>query len=126
MEHEKRATNHAQLVEGLKEARLWKAPETGPPPAAGQLRLPASAALCPAARAAAADPRRPFLRPLLCGVSVSVCVRQVNQMIQRAARLRVGQAQARVVNSSRAAIKANNLGALFKHLGLGPGGGGGA
>lgn len=47
---------------------------------------------------------------------------QVNQMIQRAAKLRVGQAKTRVVNSCRAAIKANNLQALFKHLGLSGGG----
>lgn len=67
MEHEKRATNHAQLVEGLKE---------------------------------------------------------MNQAIQRAARLRVGAPKTRVVNSARAAIKGNNLPALFKHLGLSSGGAG--
>jgi Bardet-Biedl syndrome 2 protein len=38
----------------------------------------------------------------------------INLMIQQAAKLRVGPAQARVVAACRAAIKANNLQALSK------------
>ncbi|KAG2486168.1 hypothetical protein HYH03_015132 [Edaphochlamys debaryana] len=41
-------------------------------------------------------------------------LREVNQMIQRAARLRVGGPKGRVVALCRAAIKANNMAALFK------------
>jgi Bardet-Biedl syndrome 2 protein len=46
---------------------------------------------------------------------------QVNQMIQRAAKLRVGSAKARVVATCRAAIKANNIQALFKIIESGEG-----
>ena len=35
-------------------------------------------------------------------------------MIQKAAKLRVGQAKARIVSACRAAIKANNIHSLFK------------
>ena len=35
-------------------------------------------------------------------------------MIQKAARLRVGSAKARIVSSCREAIKSNNIHALFK------------
>lgn len=41
-------------------------------------------------------------------------LKEVNQMIQRAARLRVGGPKARVVTQCRAAIKNNNMAALFK------------
>ncbi|GLC47294.1 Bardet-Biedl syndrome 2 protein [Pleodorina starrii] len=41
-------------------------------------------------------------------------LREVNQMIQRAARLRVGASKAKVVTTCRAAIKNNNMAALFK------------
>ena len=41
-------------------------------------------------------------------------LKEVNHMIQKAARLRVGSAKARIVASCRAAIKANNFHALFK------------
>ena len=44
---------------------------------------------------------------------------KVNQMIQKAARLRVGASKARVVAASRAAIKSNNMNALFKVLSTG-------
>ena len=40
-------------------------------------------------------------------------LREVNQMIQRAAKLRVGQAKGAVVAACRAALKANNLQALL-------------
>jgi len=41
-------------------------------------------------------------------------LKSINQMIQAAAKLRVGPAQSRVVAACRAAIKANNLQALNK------------
>mmetsp|Transcript_21661 Transcript_21661/g.44275 ORF Transcript_21661/g.44275 Transcript_21661/m.44275 type:complete len:703 (+) Transcript_21661:114-2222(+) len=41
-------------------------------------------------------------------------LKDVNQMIQKAARLRVGAPKSRVVSACRAAIKANNIHALFK------------
>ena len=41
-------------------------------------------------------------------------LKDVNHMIQKAARLRVGQAKARIVSSCREAIKANNFQDLFK------------
>ena len=41
-------------------------------------------------------------------------LKEVNHMIQKAAKLRVGSAKARVVSSCRQAIKANNIQSLFK------------
>lgn len=41
-------------------------------------------------------------------------LKEVNHMIQKAARLRVGQAKARIVSMCREAIKTNNIHALFK------------
>ena len=41
-------------------------------------------------------------------------LKEVNHMIQKAAKLRVGAAKARIVSACRAAIKANNIHALFK------------
>ena len=41
-------------------------------------------------------------------------LKEVNHMIQKAARLRVGAAKARIVSACREAIKANNIHALFK------------
>ena len=41
-------------------------------------------------------------------------LKDVNQMIQKAARLRVGPPKSRVVSACRTAIKANNIHALFK------------
>lgn len=41
-------------------------------------------------------------------------LKDVNHMIQKAARLRVGSAKARVVAACRAAIKSNNIHSLFK------------
>jgi len=41
-------------------------------------------------------------------------LKEVNHMIQKAARLRVGSAKTRVVSACRAAIKANNIHSLFK------------
>lgn len=38
----------------------------------------------------------------------------VNQMVQRAARLRVGTPKARIIAACRSAIKANNIQGLFK------------
>ena len=40
-------------------------------------------------------------------------LKEVNIMIQRAARLRLGSAKTRVVTACRAAIKANNFDRLF-------------
>nr|BCL66089.1 Bardet-Biedl syndrome 2 protein [Volvox africanus] len=47
-------------------------------------------------------------------VALLEALREVNQMIQRAARLRVGTSKAKVVTACRAAIKNNNMAALFK------------
>ena len=41
-------------------------------------------------------------------------LKEVNQMIQKAARLRVGAPKSRVVFACRAAINANNIHSLFK------------
>jgi Bardet-Biedl syndrome 2 protein len=43
-----------------------------------------------------------------------VALKEVNQMIQRAANLRVGKAKARVIADCRAAVKANNMKSLFR------------
>ena len=43
-------------------------------------------------------------------------LRELNAMIQRCAKLRVGTARTRIVSASRAAIKANNIQSLFKLL----------
>jgi Bardet-Biedl syndrome 2 protein len=40
-------------------------------------------------------------------------LKEVNQMIQRAANLRVGRAKTNVISECRAAVKANNLALLF-------------
>ncbi|KAK3104019.1 hypothetical protein FSP39_023716 [Pinctada imbricata] len=42
------------------------------------------------------------------------CLKQVNQVIQKAGRLRVGKYKTTVVSACRAAIKSNNVSALFK------------
>ena len=41
-------------------------------------------------------------------------LKEVNLMIQRAARLRVGAPKTKVVAACRAAVKNNNMGLLFK------------
>ena len=41
-------------------------------------------------------------------------LKEVNQMIQRAANLRVGAAKTRVVNDCRQAVKSNNMSSLFR------------
>ena len=41
-------------------------------------------------------------------------LKEVNQMIQRAANLRAGQYKTRVINEFRAAVKANNIPLIFK------------
>ncbi|XP_076471664.1 BBSome complex member BBS2-like [Babylonia areolata] len=48
------------------------------------------------------------------------CLKQVNQIIQKAGRLRVGRFKTQVVNACRAAIKSNNTSSLYKiiHTGL--------
>eukprot|EP01063_Lacrimia_lanifica_P017892 TRINITY_DN24875_c0_g1_i1.p1 TRINITY_DN24875_c0_g1~~TRINITY_DN24875_c0_g1_i1.p1 ORF type:complete len:722 (+),score=315.58 TRINITY_DN24875_c0_g1_i1:97-2262(+) len=46
-------------------------------------------------------------------------LREVNAMIQKAARLRVGQAKTRVVTECREAIKSNNIPSLFKIIKVG-------
>ena len=48
-------------------------------------------------------------------------LKEVNHMIQKAARLRVGGAKTRVVSACRAAIKANNVHSLFKIIKEGQG-----
>jgi len=49
-------------------------------------------------------------------------LKEVNHMIQKAARLRVGAAKTRVVNACRAAIKANNIHSLFQIISQGSAG----
>lgn len=46
-------------------------------------------------------------------------LKEVNQMIQRSARLRVGSAKQKVIVSCRSAIKGNNLPVLFQILKFG-------
>lgn len=46
-------------------------------------------------------------------------LKEVNQMIQKAANLRVGSAKTRVITECRLAVKANNLSVLFKILKFG-------
>ena len=41
-------------------------------------------------------------------------LKEVNQMIQKAANMRTGKAKARVIADCRSAIKANNMKSLFK------------
>lgn len=48
-------------------------------------------------------------------------LKEVNQMIQRSARLRVGGPKTRVVAACRAAIKVNNMASLFKIIREGDG-----
>lgn len=96
-EYRKRTGNHEQLLE----VRARPRPSC-PLNAAPSERLPA-----PAARAA--DPL-----PARAGRNGAQALKAVNHMIQKAARLRVGQAKGRIVTSCRAAIKSNNIHALFK------------
>lgn len=42
------------------------------------------------------------------------CLKQLNQVIQKAGRLRVGKYKTQVISACRAAIKSNNVSALFK------------
>ena len=49
-------------------------------------------------------------------------LKEVNQMIQKAARLRLGSAKTRVVTACRQAIKANNIHSLFKIIKVGDSG----
>ena len=46
--------------------------------------------------------------------SLLASLKEVNQMIQRAANLRVGKAKARVITDCRAAVKANNMKSLYR------------
>ena len=46
--------------------------------------------------------------------SLLVALKDVNQMIQKAANLRVGSSKTRVINDCRLAVKANNMSALFR------------
>ena len=48
-------------------------------------------------------------------------LKEVNQMIQKAANLRVGVAKTRVINECRAAVKANNMAALLRIVSQGSG-----
>jgi Bardet-Biedl syndrome 2 protein len=43
-----------------------------------------------------------------------VSLKEVNQMIQRAANLRMGKSKSRVVTDCRAAVKLNNMNSLFR------------
>jgi Bardet-Biedl syndrome 2 protein len=54
------------------------------------------------------------------------CLKDVNQMIQKAARLRMGDMKNNVVAACRKAIKGNNIQALFKIIKLGGQSGSGA
>lgn len=64
----------------------------------------------------AADPARDLITDQLRRSSnqqeLLEALREVNRMIQHAAKLRVGPAQAAMVSACRAALKANNLQAL--------------
>jgi Bardet-Biedl syndrome 2 protein len=51
-------------------------------------------------------------------------LKEVNQMIQKAARLRVGDPKTQVVAACRKAIKDNNMQSLFKIVRVGGGGSG--
>lgn len=48
-----------------------------------------------------------------------MCLRRLNQGIQRAAQLRVGRFKSQVVAACRAAIKAGNAAALVKAISIG-------
>jgi Bardet-Biedl syndrome 2 protein len=41
-------------------------------------------------------------------------LKEVNQMIQKAANLRTGKSKARVISDCRAAVKSNNMASLFR------------
>ena len=45
-----------------------------------------------------------------------VSLKEVNQMIQKAANLRMGKAKSRVISDCRAAVKSNNMNSLFRIL----------
>ncbi|CAL1528312.1 unnamed protein product [Lymnaea stagnalis] len=47
------------------------------------------------------------------------CLKQVNQIIQKAGRVRVGKFKGQVISSCRAAIKSNNTSSLFKIINTG-------
>jgi hypothetical protein len=127
VEHDKRATNHTRLLESLKEVGrrgergregrgsvAWSrvarggavaiGPEEARPPRPRRWPRAGACGLAALSRAARGPPPA-----RCCGGGP-----QVNQMIQRAARLRVGAPKNRVVAACRTAIKANNLAALFK------------
>lgn len=46
-------------------------------------------------------------------------LKEVNQMIQKAAKLRMGSAKTRIISACRQAIKQNNIHDLFKILNFG-------
>ena len=69
----------------------------------------------------------PPLSPLVSALLISFCdwgaflalqlleaLKDVNQMIQKAAKLRAGKFKTEVIAACRAAIQANNISALFK------------
>ena len=86
LEHTKRTTNHTQLLAALK--------NVSPPSSAS------------------------FSCSAWCTLGGLICLRrsrpQVNQMIQKAARLRVGSHKMKLVSDARAAIKTNSIQALFR------------
>jgi Bardet-Biedl syndrome 2 protein len=43
-----------------------------------------------------------------------VALKEVNQMVQKAANLRAGKSKARVIADCRAAVKSNNMASLFR------------
>ena len=84
LEHTKRTTNHTQLLAALKNVS---------PPSSASFSC-----------------SRWYPWRLIC-LRRS---RQVNQMIQKAARLRVGSHKMKLVSDARAAIKTNSIQALFR------------
>ena len=56
----------------------------------------------------------PSSHPLRCGAATLRSSLQVNQMIQKAARLRMGSHKMRLVSDARAAIKSNSIQKLFR------------
>lgn len=99
-EYRKRTSNHDQLLEvrakPLCLRQAWHLLDCA----------------CWPAHSSAIRPRDQFVCPLL-AVSAQA-LKEVNHMIQKAARLRVGQAKGRIVAACRNAIKSNNIHALFK------------
>ena len=96
-EYNKRSNNHEQLLAALHDTRVRRV---------AKHRKGGCGDAMPRTQR-----RAPHLTPL---AMLWRCRKDVNHMIQKAARLRVGSAKTRVVTACRAAIKANNIHSLFK------------